>query len=122
MSGAATAAIVGPEMVKRTNALIPDHTFLATYLYLPLLPIITAILLSFVEVPPAQKKTSLPIPFRVIFARPNFITAVVSSLVGYGTRLGTVLFAAFAFGIVALVPMFRRRLRAIVFPAVEENG
>jgi 4-amino-4-deoxy-L-arabinose transferase-like glycosyltransferase len=34
------------------------------------------------------------------------------SLVGYGTRLGTVLFAAFAFGIVALVPLFRRRLRA----------
>jgi 4-amino-4-deoxy-L-arabinose transferase-like glycosyltransferase len=34
------------------------------------------------------------------------------SLVGYGTRLGTVLFAAFAFGIVALVPLLRRRLRA----------
>ena len=85
LAGGVIAAIVGPEMVKRTNALIPDHTFLATYLYLPLLPIITAILLSFVKVPPAQKKTSLPIPFRVIFARPNFITAVVSSLVGYGT-------------------------------------
>ena len=85
LAGGVIAAIVGPEMVKRTNALIPDHTFLATYLYLPLLPIITAILLSFVRVPPAQKKTSLPIPFRVIFARPNFITAVVSSLVGYGS-------------------------------------
>ncbi|HEY4172587.1 MAG TPA: MFS transporter [Rhodopila sp.] len=85
LAGGVIAAIVGPEMVKRTNDLIPDHTFLATYLYLPLLPIITAILLSFVKVPPAQKKTSLPIPFREIFARPNFITAVVSSLVGYGT-------------------------------------
>ncbi|WP_158930681.1 MFS transporter [Acidisphaera sp. S103] len=85
LAGGVIAAIVGPEMVKRTHALIPDHAFLATYLYLPLLPIITAVLLSFVQVPPAQKKTSLPIPFRVIFARPNFITAVVSSLVGYGS-------------------------------------
>ena len=85
LAGGVLAAIVGPEMVKRTNALIPDYIFLATYLYLPVLPVITAILLSFVEVPPAQKKIGLPVPFRVIFARPDFITAVVSSLVGYGS-------------------------------------
>jgi MFS family permease len=85
LAGGVLAAIVGPEMVKRTNALIPDHVFLATYLYLPVLPVITAILLSFVQVPPAQKKTGVPVPFRLIFARPDFITAVVSSLVGYGT-------------------------------------
>jgi MFS family permease len=85
LAGGVLAAIVGPEMVKRTNDLIPDHTFLATYLYLPLLPILTAILLTFVKVPPAQKKIGIPVPFRVIFARPNFVTAVVASLVGYGT-------------------------------------
>ncbi len=33
------------------------------------------------------------------------------SLVGYGTRLGTLLFAAIAFGLVALAPLLRRRLR-----------
>jgi MFS family permease len=85
LAGGVLAAIVGPEMVKRTNALIPDYVFLATYLYLPVLPIITAILLSFVQVPPAQKKVGIPVPFRTIFARPAFVTAVVSSLVGYGT-------------------------------------
>ena len=85
LAGGVLAAIVGPEMVKRTNALIPDYVFLATYLYLPVLPIITAILLSFVQVPPAHKKVGIPVPFRTIFARPDFITAVVSSLVGYGT-------------------------------------
>lgn len=85
LAGGVVAAIVGPEMVKRTNALIPDYVFLATYLYLPLLPVITAVLLSFVSVPPAQKKTGVAVPFRVIFARPDFITAVISSLVGYGT-------------------------------------
>src|ERR1700712_3229714 len=85
LAGGVLAAIVGPEMVKRTNALIPDYVFLATYLYLPVLPIITAILLSFVQVPPAQKKVGIPVPFRTIFARPTFITAVISSLVGYGS-------------------------------------
>jgi MFS family permease len=85
LAGGVLAAIVGPEMVKRTNALIPDYVFLATYLYLPLLPVITAILLTFVQVPPAQKKVGIPVPFRTIFARPDFVTAVVSSLVGYGS-------------------------------------
>ena len=85
LAGGVLAAIVGPEMVKRTNALIPDYVFLATYLYLPVLPVITAILLSFVSLPPAQRKTGVAVPFRVIFARPDFVTAVISSLVAYGT-------------------------------------
>ena len=34
------------------------------------------------------------------------------SLVGYGTLIGTVLFAAIVFGLVALAPQLRRRLRA----------
>jgi MFS family permease len=85
LAGGVLAAIVGPEMVKRTHDLIPDHFFLATYLYLPVLPVITAVLLSFVQVPPAKKNTGVPVPFRVIFARPDFVTAVVASLVGYGT-------------------------------------
>jgi len=85
LAGGVVAAIIGPEMVKRTNALIPDHTFLATYLYLPILPILTACLLCFIRMPPAQRRVSLPVPFRAIIARPYFATAVVSSLVGYGT-------------------------------------
>jgi MFS family permease len=85
LAGGVVAAIVGPEMVKRTNALIPDYVFLATYLYLPILPVITAILLSFVRVPPAEKKVGIPVPLRTVFARPDFIAAVVSSLAGYGT-------------------------------------
>ena len=85
LAGGVLAAIVGPEMVKRTNDLIPDYIFLATYLYLPVLPVITAILLTFVQVPPAQKKTGIPVPFRTIFSRPDFVTAVVASLVGYGS-------------------------------------
>jgi 4-amino-4-deoxy-L-arabinose transferase-like glycosyltransferase len=47
-----------------------------------------------------------------IASEPGIFRLFQYSLVGYGTRLGTVLFAALAFGIIALVPLLRRRLRA----------
>ena len=84
LAGGVIAAIVGQEMVKRTYDLIPDHHFLATYLYLPILPVCALILLSFTQLPPAPPKVSVPVPFRAIVARPTFITAVICSLVGYG--------------------------------------
>ncbi len=85
LAGGVLAAIVGPEMVKRTHDLLPDHLFLATYLYLPLLPLLTLVLLSFASLPPAPPRASVPVPFRTIIARPTFLTAVIASLVGYGT-------------------------------------
>lgn len=85
LAGGVLAAILGPEAVKRTHDWIAGYPFLATYLYLPALPIISAILLCFVSVPPAPKKVSVAIPFRDIIARPEFVAAVISSLVGYGT-------------------------------------
>jgi MFS family permease len=85
LAGGVVSAIIGPELVKRTNALIPDDVFLATYLCLPLLPLVTAVILAFVRVPPAQKHAPVDLPFRAILARPTFVAAVVSSLVGYGT-------------------------------------
>jgi MFS family permease len=85
LAGGVIAAIVGPEMVKRTYDFIPGHPFLATYLYLPLLPIAMVSLLSFAALPSAPPRTSVPIAFRTIIARPTFLTAVLSSLVGYGT-------------------------------------
>jgi MFS family permease len=85
LAGGVLAAIVGPEMVKRTYDYIPGHPFLATYLYLPLLPILTVVLLSFAALPPAPPRASVPIAFRTIIARPTFLTAVIASLVGYGT-------------------------------------
>ncbi len=85
LAGGVIAAIVGPEMVKRTYDFIPDHPFLATYMYLPLLPIMMIVLLSFAALPPAPPRASVPVPFRTIIARPTFLTAVIASLVGYGT-------------------------------------
>ncbi len=85
MAGGILAAIIGPEIVKRTNMLLPPMTFLATYLCLIILPVITAILLAFTKLPPATRNRGAPVPFRTIIARRNFLTAVVCSMVGYGT-------------------------------------
>ena len=85
LAGGVLAAIVGPEMVKRTYDLVPDHHFLATYLWLPILPVCALILLYFTVLPPAPPKVSVPVAFRAIVARPTFVTAVVASMVGYGT-------------------------------------
>jgi MFS family permease len=85
MTGGVLAAIVGPELVKRTNMLIPPLAFLGTYACLTVLPVIAAILLLFTSMPPAVRAEGAPVPFRTILSRPNFIAAVVCSMVGYGT-------------------------------------
>jgi MFS family permease len=85
MTGGILAAIFGPEIVKRTNMLLPPMTFLATYLCLIILPVICATLLMFARLPPAARRIAEPVPFRAIIARPSFLTAVASSMVGYGT-------------------------------------
>lgn len=85
LAGGVLAALLGPELVKRSFGAIGDYPFLATYLCLPLLPAAAAILMCFVRVPPSERKVAAPIPFKAIIARPEFVAAVVSSLVGYGT-------------------------------------
>jgi MFS family permease len=85
MAGGVLAAIIGPEIVKRTNMLLPPMVFLGTYLCLTILPMICAALLLFIELPPAVRQVGEPVPFSTIIARPSFLTAVVCSTVGYGT-------------------------------------
>jgi predicted MFS family arabinose efflux permease len=85
LAGGVVAALIGPEIVKDTNGLIHGWRFLATYLTLPILPMLTAILLIFVQVPPPPERHRVSVPFSAIIARPSFITAVVAAVVGYGT-------------------------------------
>src|SRR5262252_7891902 len=42
MAGGVLAAIIGPEIVKRTNMLVPPLAFLGTYLTITILPLISA--------------------------------------------------------------------------------
>jgi MFS family permease len=84
MTGGVVAAVIGPEIVKRTNMWVPDHQFLATYLFQLVLPVAAACLLSFTALPKAEPRRGIPVPLGNILARPTFITAVVSAMVGYG--------------------------------------
>jgi 4-amino-4-deoxy-L-arabinose transferase-like glycosyltransferase len=68
------------------------------------------------SVPPsAHAATAGPLaaaPTTTINSKTGPLRLFQYSLVGYGTRIGTILFAAIIFGVVALAPMLRRRLRA----------
>ena len=85
MTGGVVAAVVGPEIVKRTNMLLPAYQFLATYLTLLALPLICALLLIFIGLPPAPQRGVVALRLRSIVARPAFITAVIAGMVGYGS-------------------------------------
>jgi predicted MFS family arabinose efflux permease len=61
MTGGVIAAVVGPEIVKRTNMLLPDRQFLATYLCQLALPLLAACLLSFTWLPRAERRRGIPV-------------------------------------------------------------
>jgi MFS family permease len=46
---------------------------------------VASILLCWTRLPPAPPRVVVPVPFRTIFSRPTFVTAVIASMVGYGT-------------------------------------
>ena len=85
MTGGVVAAVVGPEIVKRTAALLPDRPFLATYLCQLALPLLAACLLSLTALPRAERQRGVTVPVLQILARPTFITAAVSAMAAYGT-------------------------------------
>ena len=85
LTGGLVAAVLGPEIVIRTNDAIPGFRFLGTYLTLLILPTLAAVLLAFIRLPPAPPRTAAPVPLRDIIGRPTFLTAVVAAMAGYGT-------------------------------------
>jgi MFS family permease len=85
MTGGVVAAIIGPEIVKQTNALMLPYTFLGTYLCMTALPVIAALLLAFSELPPPPPRHVVPVRLRAILARPTFLVAVTAGVVGYGS-------------------------------------
>ena len=85
LTGGLVAAVLGPEIVIRTNDAIPGFRFLGTYLTLLILPMLAAILLAFMRLPAAPPRSEAPVPLRDIIGRPNFLTAVVAAMAGYGS-------------------------------------
>ena len=85
LTGGLVAAVLGPEIVIRTNNAIPGFSFLGTYLTLLILPTLAAILLAFIRLPPAPLRSESPVLLRDIIGRPSFLTAVVAAMAGYGS-------------------------------------
>ncbi|OJY76928.1 MAG: MFS transporter [Rhodospirillales bacterium 70-18] len=85
MAGGVVSAILGPELVKHTKELAGPVLFLGTYACLALLPLVSLVLIAFIELPPAPPRVASPTPLRVLMGRPAFVTAVIAGLVGYGT-------------------------------------
>lgn len=85
MAGGVVAAILGPELVKHTKNIGEPVLFLGTYACLALLPIISLLLIAFIDLPPAPPRVASPTPLRELLARPTFVTAVLAALVAYGT-------------------------------------
>ncbi len=85
MTGGVVAAVLGPGIVKHTAEAIPAYQFLGTYISLLALPMLCAMLLVFIRLPPAPARVAMPVPVAEIVTRPAFLTAVVAGIAGYGT-------------------------------------
>ena len=84
MAAGVISAILGPELVKNSKELAMPVLFLGTYLMLAILPAVSMLLLAVTELPPSPPRQSTPTPIGALLARPNFITAAVAGLVGFG--------------------------------------
>jgi MFS family permease len=85
MAGGVLAAIFGPELVKHSKDLFAPFLFLGTYLLLALLPIICAVLLTMVRLPPAPPRPKVATPVFEIIRRPAFLAAAGTAAMAYGT-------------------------------------
>jgi MFS family permease len=85
MAGGVLSAIFGPEIVKHSKDLAPPFLFLGTYLILSTLPVVCAVLLGIVRLPPAPPRQVSPTPVGEIIRRPAFLTAAITAAIAYGT-------------------------------------
>ena len=86
IAGGIVAGVVGPTLATESQDLIPSYPFLASYLVLAAMSVSVFILVFFVRIPRLSdaelKDTGRPL--RQIMMQPKFITAVGSSMIGYG--------------------------------------
>ncbi|MGX9965093.1 MFS transporter [Roseomonas sp. F4] len=85
MAGGVLAAIFGPELVKHSKDMLEPFLFLGTYLLLSLLPILCAVLLTIVRLPPAPPRPKVATPIIEILRRPAFLAAAGTGAMAYGT-------------------------------------
>ncbi|MBL8702490.1 MAG: MFS transporter [Alphaproteobacteria bacterium] len=86
LAGGVFAAILGPEMAKRTTDMLPPHMFAGSFVALTLTSVVAFVLIQFLRIPPASRSTvgGEARPLKEIAAQPTFLVAVASATIAYG--------------------------------------
>lgn len=86
MAGGVIGAFLGPAVVKATKDLFAPVLFAGTYLAFAAIPILTALLVSAMRLPPAPHIAgSAPVKLGPILRRPGVIVAILCAVVGWDT-------------------------------------
>ncbi len=86
ISGGIVAALLGPELAKRTHGLIGDTPFLGAFAVIAGLAIAGTFLLAFLDIPvpdEAERRESGR-PLGIIARQPALIVAILVGMIGYG--------------------------------------
>ena len=86
VAGGIIAAIIGPEIAKRTHDLFTDAEFAGTYLTLACLPVLAILILMIARItePVENKAAGGGRLFAELFRQPAFPVALFGGMVGYG--------------------------------------
>jgi MFS family permease len=86
MLGGIAAGLIGPELAKRTVDLFAPTTFLGVYVTISIVGAASAILLQALRIPKlsAEERAQGGRPLGQIMRQPAYITALISSMFGYG--------------------------------------
>ncbi len=86
LAGGVLAAVIGPEMAKRTADLLPPHLFAGSFAALTLTSVLAFALIQFLRIPtPNRDAVSGPArPLIEIALQPTFMVAVGASMIAFG--------------------------------------
>jgi MFS family permease len=84
MAGGVIGAVLGPAVVKLTKDALAPVLFAGTYLAFAAIPILIALLVSAMRLPPAPHVAgAAPVPLGPILRRPGVIVAILCAVVGW---------------------------------------
>jgi MFS family permease len=86
LAGGIVGGITGPEMAKRTHLLFADHPYMGSYMSLGFICLLAMLILTRLDIPKlSEKEISDPgRPLAKIMRQPEFIVAVLASMLSYG--------------------------------------
>jgi MFS family permease len=86
LAGGVLAAVIGPEMARRTTELLPPYLFAGSFAALSVTAALAFGLIQFLRIPPPRRDQAQgdARPLSVIASQPVFIVAVGSAMIAYG--------------------------------------